>query len=81
MLLVDFGPSFEVFKEKSLSGPSTGANIHTLFKPVPVQPDDINLGEEIVGKINKQALLKQLNKFFQSPEIRQVIIKTEFFGL
>jgi hypothetical protein len=35
-------------------------------------PDDINLGEEIAGKINKQALLKQLNRFFQSPEIRAI---------
>ena len=33
-------------------------------------PDDINLGEEIAGKINKQALLKQLNRFFQSPKIK-----------
>ena len=60
----DFG------RDRSSSGGPQ--NIHTLFKPVPVQPspDDINLGEEIAGKINKQALLKQLNRFFQSPEIR-----------
>ncbi len=51
---------------------SSPQNIHTLFKPVAVQPspDDINLGEEIAGKINKQALLKELNRFFQSPEIK-----------
>ena len=60
----DFG------RDRSSSGGPQ--NIHTLFKPVPVQPspDDINLGEEIAGTINKQALLKQLNRFFQSPEIR-----------
>jgi hypothetical protein len=66
-------------KEKT----SNAVNIHTLFKPVPVQPspDDINLGEEIAGKINKQSLLKHLNKFFQSPEIRQVAFKFESFRL
>ena len=33
-------------------------------------PDDLNFGEEIAGKINKQALLKELNRFYTSPEIK-----------
>eukprot|EP00092_Neocalanus_flemingeri_P021974 GFUD01023831.1.p1 GENE.GFUD01023831.1~~GFUD01023831.1.p1 ORF type:complete len:820 (-),score=227.95 GFUD01023831.1:113-2572(-) len=44
----------------------------SVFKPVLVKsnPDDLNFGEEIAGKINKQALLKELNRFFTSPEIK-----------
>ena len=46
----------------------------SVFKPVLVKPsqDDLNFGEEIAGKINKQALLKELNLFFNHPEIRQL---------
>jgi ATP-dependent RNA helicase SUPV3L1/SUV3 len=46
--------------------------VSSVFKPVPVRsnPDDINLGEEIAGKISKQALLRTLNTFYQSNEIR-----------
>jgi len=33
-------------------------------------PDDISFGEEIAGKINKQALLKELNQFYTNREIR-----------
>ena len=44
----------------------------SVFKPVLVKsnPDDLNFGEEIAGKLNKQALLKELNRFFTSPEIK-----------
>ena len=46
----------------------------SVFKPVLVKPnpDDLNFGEEIAGKINKQALLKELNIFHNHPEIRQL---------
>ena len=44
----------------------------SVFKPVLVKsnPDDLNFGEEIAGKINKQGLLKELNRFYTSPEIK-----------
>lgn len=44
----------------------------SVFKPILVKPnpDDLNFGEEIAGKINKQALLKELNKFYTNPEIK-----------
>jgi len=44
----------------------------SVFKPVVVKPnpDDLNFGEEIAGKINRQALLKELNRFYQHKEIR-----------
>jgi hypothetical protein len=44
----------------------------SVFKPVMVKPnpDDINFGEEIAGKINKAALLREVNRFFASPEVR-----------
>ncbi|CAH0668913.1 unnamed protein product [Spodoptera exigua] len=43
-----------------------------LFVPVPVKPnpDDINIGAEITGRLKKQDLLKILNKFYQKPEVR-----------
>lgn len=44
----------------------------SVFKPVVVKPnpDDLNFGEEIAGKINREALLKELNRFYQHKEIR-----------
>lgn len=52
-------PAVEKVSEKSSS---------KLFKPVVVLPnrDDINLGKELAGNIDKSALLKTLNSFFQS---------------
>jgi len=46
----------------------------SVFKPIMVKPnpDDLNFGEEIAGKINKQALLKELNRFYTSPEIKML---------
>jgi len=45
-----------------------------LFKPVVVRPnpDDLNFGEELAGKLNKEALLKMLNKFYSSNEVREL---------
>jgi len=53
-------------------GSSGAKDPMSVFKPVLVKsnPDDLNFGEEIAGKINKQALLKELNRFFTSPEIK-----------
>ena len=48
---------------KSIIGGSTSAkDPMSVFKPILVKPnpDDLNFGEEIAGKINKQALLKEL---------------------
>ena len=44
----------------------------SVFKPVLIKPntDDLNYGEEIAGKINRQALLKELNLFYFHPEIK-----------
>ena len=44
----------------------------SVFKPVLVKPnpDDLNFGEKIAGKINKQALLKELNLFYSHQEIK-----------
>ncbi|XP_077297824.1 suv3 RNA helicase [Arctopsyche grandis] len=46
--------------------------ISTLFVPVPVKnnPDDINVGAELTGKIKKQDLVRILSTFYQKPEIR-----------
>ena len=57
---------------------STGTNSPkdplSVFKPIMVKPnpDDLNFGEEIAGKISKQALLKELNRFYTSPEIKML---------
>ncbi len=50
----------------------TSGNLSSLFKPVTVlpNPDDINVGEEIAGKLNKQALLKTLNLLHRSAAIK-----------
>lgn len=61
----------------SIAAPTSSGSLGPLaplFKPVPVfpNPDDINMGEEIAGKINKHALLKVLNKFHQGQEIREL---------
>lgn len=44
----------------------------SLFKAVPVQTnrDDINVGAELTGKLDKGELLKILNKFTQKAEIK-----------
>lgn len=47
-------------------------NLSSLFKPVSVKssPDDINIGAELTGSIDKTELVKLLNKFTQKKEIR-----------
>ena len=49
-------------------------HVNQLFKPVVVLPnqDDINLGEEIAGKISKQSLLRQLNTFYVRKETKEL---------
>ena len=56
------------------SAATPSANLNQLFKPVPVfpNPDDMNLGEEIAGKMNKQALLKTLNALYLSKSIKEL---------
>jgi hypothetical protein len=73
----DFGEkSGKVFSKsfvKSSNGQvSESKDINQLFKPVTVVPnaDDINLGEEMAGKISKQSLLKKLNHFYLRKEVK-----------
>jgi len=57
-----------------INSEATSKSMHQIFKPVVVLPnqDDINLGEEIAGKISKQALLRQLNNFHQNNQIKEL---------
>lgn len=51
------------------------SKISSLFVPVNVKPnpDDINVGAELTGSFNKAELLKLLNKFYQKPEVKQLL--------
>lgn len=51
------------------------STLSSLFQPVPVKPtpDDINVGAELTGSLNKADLLKVLNKFYQMKEIKQLL--------
>ncbi|CAG9862206.1 unnamed protein product [Phyllotreta striolata] len=53
----------------------TDTNLSSLFIPVEVKPniDDINIGAELSGNLNKTDLLKILNKFFQNKEIKTLL--------
>ncbi|XP_071440725.1 ATP-dependent RNA helicase SUV3 homolog, mitochondrial [Hetaerina americana] len=53
-------------------GKKDEANISSLFIPVPVKPnpDDINVGAELTGSVDKGDLLKILNKFYQKKELK-----------
>ncbi|VEN62686.1 unnamed protein product, partial [Callosobruchus maculatus] len=53
------------------------SSVSSLFIPVPVKStqDDINVGEELTGTLNKSDLLKVLNKFYQNKEIRQLLVE------
>lgn len=57
---------------KNKNGTSSQVPTSTLFVPVPVKPspDDINVGAELTGTLNKGELLKVLNKFYQKQEIK-----------
>lgn len=63
MILEGYVPARFKKSDSSVSG---------LFIPVPVKPnpDDINVGAELTGKLNKADLLKVLNKFYQKQEIK-----------
>lgn len=58
-------------------GKKDDASVSSLFTPVPVKakpnPDDINVGAELTGTLNKADLLKVLNKFYQQKEIKQLL--------
>jgi hypothetical protein len=60
------------------SGRKDDANISSLFIPVPVKPnpDDINVGAELTGALNKSDLLKVLNKFYQRKEIKLLALES-----
>lgn len=53
-------------------GAADDATLASLFKPVPVKanPDNINVGIELTGKINKADILKILNKLALSKQVK-----------
>nr|CAD7591475.1 unnamed protein product [Timema genevievae] len=53
-------------------GKKDDPSLSSLFIPVPVKhnPDDINVGAELTGTLNKADLLKLLNKFYQKREVK-----------
>lgn len=58
-------------------GRKDDANFSSLFIPVPVKPnpDDINVGAELTGALNKSDLLKVLNRFYQRKEIKLLALE------
>ncbi|CAB3370056.1 Hypothetical predicted protein [Cloeon dipterum] len=59
----------------SFRGKKDDSSFSHLFVPVPVKPssDDINIGAELTGaEINKDDLLRVLNKFYQRKEIKNL---------
>lgn len=54
----------------------------SLFKPVTVQSsrDDINIGVELAGKLDKSEMLKILNAFTQTPEIKLLCLENGLDG-
>lgn len=48
------------------------SNLSSLFRPVPIKQslDDINIGLELTGDLDKVELLKILNKFTQKKEVK-----------
>lgn len=55
-------------------GKKDDSNVSALFRPVPVKPspDDISIGMELTGKLDKGELLKVLNRFTQKREIKML---------
>lgn len=51
-------------------------NFSALFKPVPIKTtqDDINIGAELTGILDKAELIKILNRFSQKREIRALCV-------
>lgn len=58
--------------EKARNRKPQSGNVSTLFKPVRVEhnADEIDVGSELAGKLEKSAILKILNKFTQRREIK-----------
>lgn len=58
-------------------GKKDKSDISALFSPVPIKPspDDINIGAELTGSLDKGELLKILNKFTQKKEIRMLCME------
>lgn len=65
------------FFQQQRRGKKDDVNISSLFIPVPVKakpnPDDINVGAELTGELNKADLLKVLNKFYQQKEVKLLL--------
>ncbi|KAG5884851.1 hypothetical protein JTB14_036087 [Gonioctena quinquepunctata] len=61
------------FQRRNKKDDST--SISSLFVPVQIKPnpDDINVGAELTGSLNKADLLKVLNKFYQKKEIKLLL--------
>ena len=73
-----FRQKFRPFITSSQScGKKDDGNLSSLFIPVPVtpSPDDINVGAELTGALNKSDLLKVLNKFYQKKEIKLLALE------
>lgn len=53
-------------------GKRDDTNLSALFRPVPIKQtiDDINIGLELTGDLDKAELLKILNKFTQKKEVK-----------
>ncbi|KAF2902033.1 hypothetical protein ILUMI_04132 [Ignelater luminosus] len=53
------------------------STLSSLFQPIEIKPspDDINVGAELTGSLNKADLLKVLNKFYQQKEIKQLLME------
>lgn len=60
---------------QQIRGKKDDTNLSSLFVPVPIKPnpDDINVGAELTGDLNKTDLLKVVNKFYQRKEIKQLL--------
>lgn len=58
-------------------------NINKLFHPVPIKsnPDDINIGNELSGNLNKRDLLVILNKFIEMKEIKSLSMECGLDGI
>lgn len=70
---------YSIYRIRSISssqllsrGKKDDVPLSTLFVPVAVKPnpDDINVGAELAGTLNKADLLRVLNKFYQRKEIK-----------
>lgn len=56
------------------------SNLSALFVPVPVKPtsDDINVGTELTGSLNKNDLVKVLNRFQQHQDVKVILAENGF---